>query len=63
MTRRKSALDQSIARCIAVTEAYRNHAQSTRQREEAAAELGLDEATFKAWLVEARRMGWLSPSE
>lgn len=63
MTRRKSALDQCTARCIAVTEAYRNHALSTRQREQAAAELGLDEATFKAWLAEARQMGWLSLSE
>jgi hypothetical protein len=36
VTRHKSALDKSVARCVAVTNAYREHAGSTRQREEAA---------------------------
>jgi hypothetical protein len=60
---RKPAIDPSIARCVAVTQAYRRHAGSTAQHEAAASELGLDEATFAAWLEEARRSGWLEPNE
>jgi hypothetical protein len=63
MTRRKSASDKSVSRCLAATNAYREHAQSTRQREEAAEQLGLDLSTFKDWLAEARRMGFLDPHE
>ena len=37
--------------------------QVTRQREKAAAELGIDQKTFEAWLSEARTMGWLHPHE
>jgi hypothetical protein len=59
----KSVTEQRIARCAAVTEAYRSHAESTRQGAEAAADLGIDEGTFNDWLSEARKMGWLSPNE
>jgi hypothetical protein len=63
VTRRKSALDQSISRCLKVSEAYRRNAASTRQKEEAAEDLGVDDETFRKWLAEARHMGWLRPSE
>jgi len=62
MTRRKSATDQCIRRCLDVTKAYRAHAESTRP-EEAATELGVDLVTFEARLLEARQMGFIRPHE
>jgi hypothetical protein len=63
VTRHESATDKRIARCLSATKAYREHAQSTRQREEAAEQLGLDIATFNDWLAEARQMGFLASHE
>ena len=63
MTRWKSATDQRIRRCVEVAKAYRAHATSTRQKEEAATELGLDLAAFEDRLAEARQMGVVKPYE
>lgn len=63
MTCRKSATDERISRCLAASKAYREHALSTRQTEEAAQQLGLGVATFEDWLREARQMGFLAPHE
>jgi hypothetical protein len=63
MTRRKSATEQSIRRSLEVAKACQAHAESTRQKEEAAAELGVDLVTFEARLLEARQMGFIRPHE
>ncbi len=63
MTRRKTPEEQGLFRYIAVVAAYRRHSESTTQREDAAADLGLDLPTFKDALDEARRMGFLAPNE
>ena len=63
VTRRKSATEQRIRRCFDVAEAYRAHAESTRQKEEAAFDLGVDLVTFEARLLEARQMGFIGPRE
>jgi hypothetical protein len=63
VTRKKSATEQLNARCLATVKAYRDHAGSSRQCEQAAADLGLDEPTFNERLREARQMGFLAPTE
>jgi predicted DNA-binding protein (UPF0251 family) len=58
MTKRKSAFERRIRLHLDVIEAYRRHYGSTTQREQAAAELGMDLATFRAALDDARRAGF-----
>lgn len=63
VTRRKTPQELRLRLYLAVTDAYRRHADSATQREDAAAELGLDVPTFVATLTEARQMGFLQPHE
>jgi hypothetical protein len=58
MARRKSANEIRMRRELDVLHAYQRHHGSTTQREEAAAELGMDLATFRVALDEARRHGF-----
>ena len=58
MTKRKTTQQQRRRRRLDALEAYRRHYGSTRQREEAAADLGMDLDEFRALLDETRRMGY-----
>ena len=57
MTKRKSASERRVRRELDILQAYQRHYGSTTQREDAAAELGMDLATFRAVLEDARRHG------
>lgn len=63
MIRRKGSTELRRRLLLAVSRAYRSHADSTMQREDAAAELGLDLPTFLAALGDARQLGLLDPNE
>lgn len=56
--RARSREDQRRTQDFAVLDAYQRHFDSTTQREDAAADLGMDLETFRAHLEHARRMGF-----
>jgi hypothetical protein len=56
--RHRSALDRRVARELSVLKAYQRHYGSTTQREDAAAELGMDLGEFRELLDGARRHGF-----
>jgi hypothetical protein len=58
MTRRKSARDIRIRLELDVLHTYQRHYGSTTQREDAAADLGMDLASFRAVLDDARLHGF-----
>ena len=58
MTRRKSPYEQRLKVLLAVIHAHEKHYGSTTQREEAAADLGMDLSEFREALDEARRRGF-----
>lgn len=58
MTRRKSASESRLQLELDVLNAYQRHYGSTTQREDAAADLGMELATFRAVLDDARLHGF-----
>ncbi|SDN47569.1 hypothetical protein SAMN05660199_00079 [Klenkia soli] len=58
MARRKSATERRTALALDAVDAYRRHRGRTTQREDAAANLGMDLPTFRAALDDARRLGF-----
>ena len=58
MTKRKNARERRIRLELDVLAAYQRHYGSTAQREDAAADLGMDLAAFRLHLEEARRSGF-----
>jgi hypothetical protein len=58
MTRRKSPAEKRRRLRLEVRHAYQRHFGSTTQREDAAAELGMDLATFRELLEEERLYGF-----
>jgi hypothetical protein len=58
VTKRKNANERRLRLLFDVLEAYRRRYGSTTQREDAAAELGMDLDAFRLLLDEARRMGF-----
>lgn len=58
MAKRKFAWRRRLQPEFDVMQAYQRHYGSTTQREDAAAELGMDIATFRAILDKARRHGF-----
>jgi hypothetical protein len=56
--RRKSVLDLHVEMALRVVKAYQRHYGSTTQREDAAADVGMDLQTFKAELNNARLLGF-----
>lgn len=58
MTKRKNEQQRRTRLHLDVMGAYQRHSGSTTQREDAAAELGMDLATFLAVLDHARRSGF-----
>jgi arginine utilization protein RocB len=58
VTKRKNARDQRLRRLLDVLAAYRRHYGSTTQREEAAADLGMNLEDFRELLEKARRSGF-----
>lgn len=56
--RHKSDLDRKTVTAPRVVDAYQRHYGSTTQREDAAADLGWDLATFKVELNNARLLGF-----
>jgi hypothetical protein len=63
VTRRKTPPEQRRRLYLALAEAYRRHADSTTQKEDAAAELGLEVSAFIAALADTRQMGFLKSHE
>ena len=57
MTRQKSVRDIRLRQQLEVLHAYKRHHGSTTQRENAAADLGMDLETFRAVLEDARLHG------
>jgi hypothetical protein len=58
VTKRKNDWERRLRLHLDVIEAYQGHYGSTTQREQAAADLGMDLATFRAALDDARRAGF-----
>jgi len=58
MTKHKSASQRRTRLHLDVLDAYQRHYGSTHQREEAAADLGMELATFRAALDGARLAGF-----
>jgi hypothetical protein len=58
VTKRKNAQERRTRLLLDVLEAYQRHFGSTTQREDAAADLGMDLGTFRLHLDEARRSGF-----
>ena len=58
VTKRKGAQQRRTGLHLDVLAAYQRHYGSTTQREDAATELGMDLATFRAALDDARRSGF-----
>ena len=56
--RHKSVPDQRTEIALRVLEAYQRHYDSTTQREDAAGDLGMDLATFRTKLDNARLLGF-----
>jgi hypothetical protein len=63
VTRRKTPQEQRRRLYLAVADAYRRHANSTTQKEDAAAELNLDLPAFITALAKTRQAGILDPQE
>ena len=63
MTRRKTPAEQRRRLYLAVADAYRRHANSTTQKEDAAAELNLELPAFISALAETRQAGILDAHE
>jgi arginine utilization protein RocB len=56
--RHRGRTEQQTADRMAALDAYQRHFGSTTQREAAAADMGLDFATFRQLLEGARRLGF-----
>lgn len=58
VTRLKSVGERRLGLALRVVAAHENHARSTTQREDAAAELGMSLADYRVALDMARRLGF-----
>ena len=58
VTKRKSAQERRTRLLLDVLETYQRHFGPTTQREDAAADLGMDLESFRLHLDEARRSGF-----